>query len=240
MAIYPIVAEFLTVGEIANHWSKEMQPRTRPFDLASAIIREWWLGKLDQGNAPSRLELLRFLHAHPEGGITFWYEGTAYPFPPLELPDGGIEIDLSPVLPVPNADPQSWSEDDCIDAFCQMAEIWDLKEFPTLAPALWGMKVSATAFHAWLKTREARQPKFWTNSNTESARVWSCREMEEWWTAEGHTNGKIARLAFMKRPDTKGLSATFITCWKNAHPDAKPGRPKSKKTEVPKNILYYK
>ncbi len=57
------------------------------------------------------------------------------------------------------------------------------------------------------------------------AAVWTDSAMKAWWEAEGFTDGKKARDAFMKLAGTKGLSVSFEKCWQERHPGVKAGRP---------------
>jgi hypothetical protein len=54
--------------------------------------------------------------------------------------------------------------------------------------------------------------------------TWSDVAIVDWWTREGYTNGKTARTAFMKLPDTAGMTATFEALWKSRHPDTRRGQ----------------
>lgn len=55
--------------------------------------------------------------------------------------------------------------------------------------------------------------------------IWTTDKMEKWWKLGNYTNGKTARNAFMKLPNTSGLCSTFEQAWKDGHPHAHQGRP---------------
>ncbi len=59
-----------------------------------------------------------------------------------------------------------------------------------------------------------------------TGKIWTPDEMKKWWTDGGYTNGKKARNSFMELSDTGGLSESFSTAWKKAHPGREKGRPK--------------
>jgi hypothetical protein len=61
---------------------------------------------------------------------------------------------------------------------------------------------------------------------------WNDEKIIHWWTDKGFTNGKIARTAFMKEPNTNGKSSSFEALWKENHPDNKVGRPPRKSAKA--------
>jgi hypothetical protein len=61
--------------------------------------------------------------------------------------------------------------------------------------------------------------------NAHPSSDWTDKTMKEWWESEGFTDGKAARNAFMKQPNTRGMSASFESAWKRSHAGRLPGRP---------------
>ena len=65
----------------------------------------------------------------------------------------------------------------------------------------------------------------WPADGNRGTTNWTHEMMKDWWTRKGHTNGKTARIAFMQLGDTRRLSVSFETAWKQEHTAGR-GRPK--------------
>jgi hypothetical protein len=84
-----------------------------------------------------------------------------------ELADGDFEY----VFPIhlPSAQWDSWDDTNCKQAFEEVAEIWGLTEFDTIAAMISGIELTETEFTNWIHTQGHNRPIFWAESTSESS-----------------------------------------------------------------------
>jgi hypothetical protein len=86
--VYSIPAkQKLTLREIADHWSGEIQPRMEPSKVLHNLVKAWWRGELIVLNGPSRAEMLRVLYKLYQDRIGFLASGLEEPVSSKVLPD---------------------------------------------------------------------------------------------------------------------------------------------------------
>jgi len=87
----------------------------------SLLLQGYWKGEFDGDNCQGidRLTLLKNLHNTDciNEYFIFAYSYAKKPNIITELPNGGCRIDIRPVLPVPNANTDTWTNENCKEAF---------------------------------------------------------------------------------------------------------------------------
>jgi hypothetical protein len=95
--MFPIPSgQTLSFIDIADYWSREINPSASPHELRDTISKAWWRGELVAANGPSRVNLVRALYSKCADSIAFAIPGV--PDPPCSrlLDDGGVEVYLLP------------------------------------------------------------------------------------------------------------------------------------------------
>jgi hypothetical protein len=133
--LYPIQASrSLTLLEIVDHWSREIKPARSRKELLDFLSQAWWRGEIDLAVGLRRVQLLRVLYKNYQNKIAFVVPGKAEPKSFKKLPDGGVEIFRFWRVPLPSAEPDSWDDVNCKDAFDAVAQAWSMDEFEIAAP----------------------------------------------------------------------------------------------------------
>jgi hypothetical protein len=158
----------LSFIEIAEYWSGEIKPPTRPQVLLIAIGQAWWRGELVAANGPSRLKVLRTLYSTCTDSIAFIIPDMTVPPQSKLRDDGGWEVFLR--VPLPNADPDTWTEANCAEAFEVIAKAWDAEElFHLIAPLVAGIDLTQGEFNQWINEYKYQRPAFWGNAEQQPA-----------------------------------------------------------------------
>jgi hypothetical protein len=165
-AMFPIATSTLSFGEIADYWSREMQPPASWNELLSILVSSWWLGEFRGDSIHSRLQLLKIMLSskyRDDLGIVFIVGDDPGP-PPVELRDGSQEIDVRPQIHVPSSNTESWAEAACRDAFHALAEAtkgFSIRIYREFAVSLTSIKLTYEEFNTWRAKRGYDEPKFW-------------------------------------------------------------------------------
>jgi hypothetical protein len=160
----------LSVFEIAKLWSCETKPPAPHQELLIAIGQAWWRGELVAVNAPSRLKVLRALYSTCRDSIAFIIPSMTEPPQGKLLDDGRWEVFLR--MPLPNADPDTWTEANCAEAFEVIAKEWDEvacdeEWFQLTAPIVAGIVLTQDEFNQWIGKMRYPRPNFWGNGSEE-------------------------------------------------------------------------
>jgi hypothetical protein len=121
--MFPIAKAALSIENIANYWSREIDPPASKNELLDNLVSAWWLGELRGDSVHSRLQLLKIMFNsmyRDHLGIIFIVGDDAGPLP-VELPDGSV--DLRHQIRVPSDNTENWDEASCRNAFHALAEI---------------------------------------------------------------------------------------------------------------------
>ena len=110
----------LSFIEIANYWSREI--RASPQELRMEMSKAWWRGELTAAKGPSRPKLLQAVRLHCADNIAVAVPGVTDPPSSRLLDDGSVEVFRLVRLPLPNADPDTWTDANCAEAFAAIAE----------------------------------------------------------------------------------------------------------------------
>lgn len=121
--MFPIPPERkLSFAEIANYWSREIEPSASPQELRDAISRAWWRGELIATNGLSRLSVLRAYYSRSAPFIAFVIPDAEEPPQWSPADDGAIEFSRPLRVPLPNANSSTWTDDNlrtCIRGHCR-------------------------------------------------------------------------------------------------------------------------
>jgi len=163
----PVLQERLSVDEIAQYWSLEIQPPRPSEELVDFLEAAWWLGKLEsQPPFPNRLAVLKAIFRSTRAG-----DGTGVLFftpeetQGTEQPDGSLVFKSSDLMqkrvPVPSADPEMWSEPSLARAFEKLSKTPSRKHYPEYYVGFLLMQVHRDQFVSLLTEHSLELPKFW-------------------------------------------------------------------------------
>jgi hypothetical protein len=77
-------------------------------------------------------------------------------------PDEIVELDVRPRIRVPSSDMDSWTIDNCSEAFDALAQASVFEDYPLLAPPLAAIQLTRMEFMNWLSRRALELPTFWS------------------------------------------------------------------------------
>jgi hypothetical protein len=163
--MFPIGDATLPFREIANCWSREIQPPASRNELLRVLESAWWLDEIRGKSRWSRLEFLkgmyRPLHDRDDLGIVFLVGEDAAKSRVEELPDGGALVDLRRQIPLPSGDVDTWDESTCSDAFRALAQTSSTESYPDVTPVFASIELGHGEFIRWAAKRGFSKPRFW-------------------------------------------------------------------------------
>ena len=160
--MYPIPArKNLDFYEIADHWSREIEPRRSSKEILIDLGRAWWRGEFKCHGQLTRLRVLNALFKEASAQITFWVQGEDPPQTVWEHPDGSAEFLMQSVIHVPNSDPETWTDEQCVEAYEAIAQNWGHEEFDLVTPVVSGLMLTEAVFTQWIEANAYHRPKFW-------------------------------------------------------------------------------
>jgi hypothetical protein len=160
--MFPISKDTLPFLEIADYWSREIQPPASRNELLAHLEAAWWLDEITGDSALTRLQLLKNLFRSKQNfpGIVFVTEEDAGPPLSVTLPDGTATVDLRPRIMVPS-DTDKWNEASCAAAFKVLAKSPSWEHYPEISPGLDFIELTRVEFIKWLAARGFEIPMFW-------------------------------------------------------------------------------
>jgi hypothetical protein len=168
--MFPIPSERkLSVVEIAKHWSREIDPPALAQELRDVISKAWWRGELIAANGASRLSVLRGYYLRSAKFIAFAIPNTEEPPQWVADDDGVIEFVRPLWVPVPNANPDTWTEANCAPAFDSIAEQWNEAVISPSAPVFLDIDLTSGEFFRWVDTCRCTSPKFWSSEEKQQS-----------------------------------------------------------------------
>lgn len=175
--MFPIpVTQALTIGEIADYWSREERRATEQ-EVRRILIAAWWGGEFTEPQKPDRMVVLKVLYKQADTTqIVFEIPGVASSTAEQQLEDGSIVVDMRMRIALPSEHVDDWTIQSCSEAFEKLADLWDEKVSPLLLPALVGIKLKHSDFTAWVRRRGFDVPTFWDGKSRRST---GPREMSE-------------------------------------------------------------
>jgi hypothetical protein len=165
--MFPIPSEQpLSFAEVAQYWSREIRPRASFNEVLNELVKAWWRGNLMASGA-RRVDLLRTIYKSAPHLVAFAFPNSVDPPRRNELLDGSVEVLWLYRVPLPSAEPESWGDDNCTEAFQAIAAAWDLNRFSLTAPVVSGLEVTQADFSRWVESQGYRPFTFWAGSKEE-------------------------------------------------------------------------
>jgi hypothetical protein len=161
-----ICRDRLSIADITDYWSREIQPFTLPEQLVDVLEAAWWRREVKTDGPLTPLALLKsmFKSAH-EGYLTSLVFVTKDDAEGVELPGGGLLVDPSrPTIPVPSDAPETWSEASCDPAFNALAKLPSRKHYRDRTIQFLMMEIHHEQFVNFLRAYSLDVPKFWRAS----------------------------------------------------------------------------
>jgi hypothetical protein len=160
--MFPLSDNALSLREISRYWSREIKPSASVLELLIRLESAWWRGELVAETALTRLNLLRHLFKSTyDSGLVFVVDDQSSQPEIKELPDGNVQVDLSPIITVPCADTEVWNDANCALAYESLAGTPLLVDDPVIGPVLSGIKLTHETFIKWLILKRYPLPTFW-------------------------------------------------------------------------------
>jgi hypothetical protein len=165
--MFPIPSEReLSIIDIALYWSREISPPASAQELRDTISKAWWSGDLIATNSPSRLSVLRHYYSRSAKFIAFIIPNTEEPPQWVADEDGVMEFVRPLRVPVPNANPDTWTVANCESAFDAIAKQWNeaLISPSESAPIFLDIVLTSSEFFEWINTIGYTRPTFWSDA----------------------------------------------------------------------------
>jgi hypothetical protein len=155
----------LSIGDITDYWSREIQPPTLREELQDFLEAAWWRGELKTDGPLTPLALLKsMVRSAREGDSTSLVFVTAILPKGVELADGSLQLDVNDLRPhiiVPSDDLQTWTEASCTPAFQALAQRPSRKYYPDRTFQFLMMEIDRHQFVRLLTAHGLDLPKFW-------------------------------------------------------------------------------
>jgi hypothetical protein len=165
--MWTITKAALSIEDIANYWSREIDPPRSKNELLDILVSAWWLGELHGDSAQSRLQLLKIMFTstyRDDLGIIFIVGHDAGP-PEIELPDGSLIVNVRHQIRVRSSNTETWDEAVCRDAFQALADITEkssIAPYGVFAIFLPSIKMTYEEYSAWRRKRgDLDSLRFW-------------------------------------------------------------------------------
>jgi hypothetical protein len=164
----------LPLSEIAKFWQREIVPQVTSDEALDALVKAFWRGLFDTpgDNRVTRLAVLRELYGHAETNDTLRLVGAgARASQETTLPDGSVEVDLRPIIPLPAGPPETWTDATCADAYAALAKT-SIDDLPRdIAKAVGAKPVRFEQFCAFVKAKypEHFPLAFWKPSGKQTS-----------------------------------------------------------------------
>ena len=162
--MYPIPASRdLTMFEIADHWSREIEPHRKKMELFDDLCKAWWMGEFRPAKGMTRQQALTHLFKQCREELPFWINGENRPETRWIQPDGSVEILPLSLLPVPSANPDDWTDEDCKAAYEALAKDVSNEAFSIIERGLVSITLSEREFSRWTRSMGYTRPNFWAS-----------------------------------------------------------------------------
>jgi hypothetical protein len=163
--MYPFPSERkLSVVEIAKHWSRQIEPPASAQDLRDVITKAWWSSELIAANGASRLSVLRGYYSRSAKFIAFVVPDMEESPQWMPVDEEVIEFVRPLRVPLPNGNPETWTEADCAPAFDAIAEQWKKAVISPSAPLFVDIVLTSSEFFRWIDELGYERPTFWSNA----------------------------------------------------------------------------
>jgi hypothetical protein len=225
--VFPVPSsQPLSLWQIADYWSREMKPPANRDELFDSLVKAWWRGELVASGA-ERVDMLKAIHNNPPSWIAFEGEQQI-----SALPNGIGEVRL--FVPLPKSSPDSWTDDDCTEAFQIIAKLWDSLDFELFVPIVWSLQLSEDEFTRWVKSRGHQRGNFWVRGKKEKG---VCQNIQGDYnrfssrTLPIHAKPNTGRfLKWLRAKNIDGSRDFFRSTYKDLTGQLRPGRPTKKES----------
>ena len=161
-----ICRDRLSIADITNHWSQEIQPSTSREELLDVLEATWWRGELRTNGPLTRLSVLKSMYRSAREGdlTTLVFVTKEDATKGIELADGSLQLDvndLKPHIVVPSTDPEIWTEAACVSVFEELAQKPSRKYYPDRTIQFLMMEIDRHQFVRLLAAHGLDLPKFW-------------------------------------------------------------------------------
>jgi hypothetical protein len=135
--MFPVAVDRLSISQIADYWASEivigdskLRDR-REINICDLLVSAWWRGELTGMTRRTRMEILKSLFPNWDDEISFLLPGKWQKR--INKREGGIRLWLT----VPNADANTWTEENCEETFTALATKWQrLRGKPDADPVI--------------------------------------------------------------------------------------------------------
>jgi hypothetical protein len=159
--VFPIpINQSLSFTEVSKFWSREIVPRATFKECFDTLVKAWLRGELTATGA-KREHILQAIYRQPPDLVAFAVVGSAEPPQVKELPDGAKEVAWLWLVPIPNSEPETWNESNCVNAFAALALAWDSDRFALTVPVVSGLQLTQSTFSRWIESTGRKAPVFW-------------------------------------------------------------------------------
>jgi hypothetical protein len=145
--------------------------------LRDVISKAWWRGELIATDGASRLSILRGYYSRSAHFVAFAIPNIEEP-PQWEPIGEGVIAFVRPLrVPLPNANPETWTEANCAPAFDAIAEQWNEAVISPSAPIFLDIVLTSSEFFEWINTIGYKRPTFWScpfDEHSEQRRATDC------------------------------------------------------------------
>jgi hypothetical protein len=165
--MFPIPAnQPLTFAKVADFWSRDVTPRASRNELLNELVKAWWRGDLVASGA-KRSDVLRAIYNFRPDLVSFAFPEAPDPKQENELPNGSIEMLWLWRIPLPNSQPETWVDDNCVEAFQAVAEAWDghPELFELCFPVLRALELTEPEFSRWIGSQGKPTLTFWSRAD---------------------------------------------------------------------------
>ena len=240
--MYPLHDNHIRLGELANHWSRDMPQHPAEDEIRTLLVTAYWRGELqirtaDDLNLFKRSELIKIIedHERPKGDAAKILIGAAEDELPPKLTndtDGSISIDLRPRLILPENHPRPAS---VVERAVETMSNVNWEDYPkTLQAGLACCMVSKDDFAEFCDARGYDRPNFWFKRTANSTQISSARarsDARKWLREQTRRPKKGKKDDYFNKAKVKfpGLSRrSFDDLWAELVPPdwGKPGAPK--------------
>jgi hypothetical protein len=160
--MFPIPQEqLLSLRLVADYYSRELRPSASQQEVSTKLIEAVWRGDciIPSFNRVSKLHLLFNAAKRADRDVR-----RGPPWVILqELPGGQTVLKIIGLAEVPlhNATPESWNEENCTPAFLALAKDWELLEGHSIELFIGAVPVPRAAFFDLVTRRGWQRPTFW-------------------------------------------------------------------------------
>ena len=155
---------YLSLDDIADDWSREIQPPRSKNELVTELGKAWWRGEFLATKGPTRFRMLQILYNSLSAEEVFWVQGEVGPRMVWRQPPVSAAALFAPVLPVPSGSIASWTDHDCLAAY-EMISQGGCREFTrSLYLISGGVSFSEPDFTQWIEKFGHTRPEFWAKS----------------------------------------------------------------------------